>query len=76
MKPYIVSRCASRRFGLQNSPEASTSTITVLTAIDAVSTGLPWPRVLRDLAKKYVALPLWIMSSSVPTITASTISTT
>ena len=33
----MPSRCATRRFGLQNSPEASTSTTAVCTAIDTSS---------------------------------------
>ena len=65
-----------RRRGLQNSPEARTSTTTVLTAIEATSTGAPLPRVLRQLAKKYVALPLWTTSRSVPAMTARIISPT
>jgi hypothetical protein len=75
MNPYIVSRWATRRLGLQNSPDARTSTTAVWTAIVPRPTGLPVSRDLRQFAKKYFALPLWAMSNSTPVITASTIST-
>ena len=68
-----------RRRILQNSPEASTSTTPVLIAIDTISPPLTGcdalALVLRQWAKKYFALPLWIVSNRTPTTTASTIRT-
>ena len=74
----MPSRCATRRFWLQNSPEASTSTTAVCTAIETSSPppiSRPLSFDLRMLAKKYLALPLWTMSKSVPRTTAIAIST-
>src|SRR5512143_2514498 len=71
--PYMVRRWASRRRGLQNSPEVRTSTRPVRTASDTIS---PPPIVFdpllfefRQLAKKYVALPLCATSNNVPATT-------
>ncbi len=80
MNPYIVNRCDMRRFGLQNSEDVRTSLATVETARD---TFWPAPTVRRaaflafwEFSKKYLALFLWIVSTTVPTITARTIATT
>src|SRR5262245_26740244 len=76
----MVSRWATRRRALQNSPDASTSTRAVWTAIDASS---PPPTCLdpllldlRQWSKKYLALPLWTMSNSVPAATNAIMMTT
>ena len=74
----MVSRCAIRRRALQNSPDASTSTTAVWMAIDSNS---PPPTCcallfdLRQLSKKYLALPLCTMSNSVPAATRTIIRT-
>src|SRR5688572_10803725 len=78
--PYMVSRCATRRRALQNSPEASTSTTAVWTAIDTSSPppsrreALPFD--LRQLSKKYFALPLCTTSNSVPAATRTSMTMT
>ena len=67
-----------RRRGLQNSPEASTSTTAVCTAIETSSpppTGCA-PFALRMFWKKYLALPLCTTSNSVPATTRTIMTTT
>ena len=75
----MVSRWATRRRALQNSPDARTSTTAVWTAIDANSPPLSSLRALaferRQLSKKYRALPLCTMSSSVPAATRTIMAT-
>jgi hypothetical protein len=73
----MVSRWATRRRALQNSPDASTSITAVLTAMDASSPPSSClPLVFRQLSKKYRALPLCTTSNSVPAATSTAMSTT
>src|SRR4029453_4860609 len=79
-KPYIVRRWAILRCTLQNSPELSTSTTAGWIATDAISPPLtcrdPLLFALCQLSKKYLALFLCMMSSSVPPATMSIMTTT
>ena len=76
----MVSRWASRRRALQNSPDARTSTRPVWMASDTHS---PPPICFdpllfdfRQLSKKYLALPLCTMSNNVPAATRTIMMTT
>src|SRR5687768_2075081 len=77
-KPYIVSRWATRRRALQNSPDARTSTTAAWTAIEASSPlrNFLESLLLRQFWKKYFALPLCTMSKSVPAATSTIMRTT
>src|ERR1700680_4358818 len=79
-KPYIVRRWAILRRMLQNSPEVTTSTTAVWTAMDTIS---PPPICcfaffleFRQLLTKYLALFLCTMSKSVPPATKRAMTTT
>lgn len=79
-KPYMVKRCETRRFWLQNSPEVNTSCAMVLIKM-AFFSPPPSSRSREALAfsalsKKYVALFLWIISMIVPPTTKMNIRTT
>ena len=79
-KPYMPSRWAIRRRGLQNSADVSTSAMPVWMAMPIFSppeTGLAAPRwALRIFSKKNLALPLCTMSNSVPSTTNATMTMT